>query len=72
METQRNDEKTPIGSSAAARILGVTSKTVIRLAEKKEIPSWRVGETWRFFREDIVEYRDSQLRGKPSKDATQS
>jgi excisionase family DNA binding protein len=59
-----NKEKTPIGSREAAKILGVTPKTILRMVERGEIAGWRAGDVWRFFREDIVEFRDSQLRGK--------
>lgn len=58
--------KTPISTSEAAKILGVTSRTVIRLVERGEISGWRVGEVWRFNREDIEEYKRQQTRGKQS------
>ena len=60
-------EKTPISTSQAAKILGVTPKTVIRLIERNEISGWRVGDVWRFYREDIEEYKEQQTRGKRSK-----
>ena len=63
-------EKTPIRTSEAAKILGVTPKTVIRLVERNEISGWRVGDVWRFNREDIEEYKEHQTRGKQRKENT--
>ena len=63
-------EKTPISTSEAAKILGVTPKTVIRLVERNEISGWRVGDVWRFHREDIEEYKERQTRGKPREENT--
>ena len=55
----------PIGTKEVANMLGVTSRTVTRLAEKGEIPAFRVGEVWKFHRSDIQEFIDSQKRRKP-------
>jgi excisionase family DNA binding protein len=45
-------------------MLGVTSRTVIRLVERNEIPGFKVGDVWRFYREDIQYYIDAQMRGR--------
>jgi excisionase family DNA binding protein len=56
--------KTPISTREAAKMLGVTSRTVIRLVERNEIPGFKVGDVWRFYREDIQYYIDAQMRGR--------
>ena len=50
----------PIGADEAAKMLGVTSRTVIKLAERREIPGFRVGKLWKFYPSDIREYIDRQ------------
>lgn len=55
--------KTPISAREAAKMLGVTPRTVIRLVERNEIPGFKVGDVWRFYREDIQYYIDTQMRG---------
>ena len=57
--------KTPISSREAAKMLGVTPRTVVRLVERNEIPGFKVGDVWRFYREDIQQYIDTQMRGRP-------
>jgi excisionase family DNA binding protein len=39
-----------------ADYLKVNERTIYRLATKKEIPSFRVGASWRFKREEIDEW----------------
>lgn len=56
--------KTPISSREAAEMLGVTPRTVVRLVERNEIPGFKVGDVWRFYREDIQQYIDTQMRGR--------
>jgi len=53
----------PIGAEEAAKMLGVTSRTVIKLAERREIPGFRVGKLWKFYPSDIRDYIDRQRRG---------
>lgn len=45
-------------------MLGVTPRTVVRLVERNEIPGFKVGDVWRFYREDIQYYIDTQMRGR--------
>ena len=56
--------KTPISAREAAEMLGVTPRTVVRLVERNEIPGFKVGDVWRFYREDIQQYIDTQMRGR--------
>ena len=43
----------PMDPEDAAKMLGVTARTVTRLAERGEIPGFRVGRLWKFRRRDI-------------------
>ena len=51
-----------------ALYLNVNEKTVYRLAQKRELPGFKVAGAWRFRRQDIDEWIASQTRGggKPS------
>ena len=57
----------PIGAKAVAELLGVTPRTVIRLAERGEIIGFKVGDVWRFHRRDIDEYIEAQKRKRQQK-----
>jgi excisionase family DNA binding protein len=57
-------DKTPISTKEAAKMLGVAPRTVVRLVERNEISGFRVGDVWRFYREDIQQYIDDQTRGR--------
>jgi len=50
-----------------ATYLNVNEKTVYRLAQKGDIPGFKVAGTWRFRREDIDRWIDDQKRavGQP-------
>lgn len=52
----------PIDAEEAAKMLGVTARTVTRLAERGEIPGFRVGRLWKFRRSDIQKYIERQIR----------
>lgn len=56
--------KTVIDAKEAAKMLGVTPRTVVRLVERNELPGFKVGDVWRFYREDIQRYIESQMRGR--------
>ena len=58
--------KAPISTKEAAKMLGVTPRTVVRLVERNEIPGFKVGDVWRFYREDIEHYIETQMRGRAS------
>ena len=57
----------PIDAEEAAKMLGVTGRTVTRLAERGEIPGFRVGRLWKFRRSDIQKYIERQIRFPPDK-----
>jgi len=60
----------PIDTKEVADMLGVTPRTVTRLAERGEIPGFKVGDVWRFHRQDILDYieEQKQKRRPPSKE----
>ena len=45
-----------------ARILKVSTRTVIRLAERNELTAFKIGDLWRFRRSDIDEYIRQQIQ----------
>ena len=50
----------PIDAKEVADMLGVKPRTVLRLAERREIIGFKVGDVWRFHRSDIEAYIDAQ------------
>jgi excisionase family DNA binding protein len=56
------DFEEPIGAEEAAKMLGVSSRTVIKLAERGELPGFRVGKLWKFRPGDIKNYIDRQIK----------
>jgi excisionase family DNA binding protein len=48
-----------LSTSEAGKILGVTSKTVIRMIESGELPGYRVSFVWRIKRSDIDAYLEA-------------
>ena len=42
--------------AGAARVLGVSTKTIYALARKGEIPATRVGREWRFARKSLIDW----------------
>ncbi len=51
-----------LDAKEVARILRVNPRTIVRLAERGELPAFRVGDLWRFRRIDVEEYINRQLR----------
>jgi excisionase family DNA binding protein len=53
-----------------ANILKVSTRTVIRLAERGELVAFKIGDLWRFRRSDVDEYirRQIQRRQKGDQD----
>jgi len=47
-----------------ARILKVSTRTVLRLAERGELPYFRVGDLWRFERKDVEAFIKRKKQGK--------
>ncbi len=51
-----------------AKYLRVSECTVYDWAQKGEIPAGKIGTVWRFKREDIEQWVDAKLSGRPHKD----
>jgi excisionase family DNA binding protein len=51
-----------------ARLFQVTPRTVTRWAEQGEIPGFKVGDVWRFDRDEIEAHIRRQRAAKPSKE----
>ncbi len=49
------------GSKEAAKLLGVCTKTLYGMVERKEIRAARLGTGWRFRRSDLLAYIDAKL-----------
>ena len=45
-----------------ASILKVSTRTVIRLAERNELTAFKIGDLWRFRRSDVDEYIRQQIQ----------
>lgn len=60
MNTMVSEE--PINAKEAGKMLGVTSRTVIRMAERGEIPAFRVGDLWKFHASDIQKYIEDEKK----------
>ena len=58
METEKTEK--PIGTNAVAEMLGVIPRTVVRLVERGDIPGFKVGDVWRFYRSEIKHYIQNQ------------
>jgi len=63
------DFEEPIGADEAAKMLGVSSRTVIKLAERGELPGFRVGKLWKFRPGDIKNYIDRQIKHTDKQDS---
>ena len=53
-----------ISTTDAGKMMGVTSKTVIRMIESGEIPGYRINFVWRLKRGDVTDYLEAH-RHKP-------
>ena len=51
-----------------ASYLNVNEKTVYRLAQKGEIPGFKVAGTWRFRREDLDRWIERQMQSAAGRD----
>ncbi len=49
-----------------AEYLSVNERTVYRIAERGELPAFKVGDAWRFRREDIDAWIEQQQRERGS------
>lgn len=52
-ETVNPDPDVSLDAKDVAKLLKVSSRTVLRLAERGELPYFRVGDLWRFQRKDV-------------------
>ena len=50
------EQDTTLDARDVARILKVSYRTVLRLAERGELPYFRVGDLWRFERKDVEDF----------------
>lgn len=46
-----------------AEYLKVTERTIYRLATEGQIPSFKVGGSWRFQRSDLIQWMNEQAKG---------
>jgi excisionase family DNA binding protein len=64
-EEGTSDTNEVLDANDVARILKIGYRTVLRLAERGELPYFRIGDLWRFERKDIEEYiRRNKQHGK--------
>ena len=54
-----------------ANYLNVDEKTVYRLAQKGELPGFKVAGTWRFKREDIDRWIEEQKKAAAQKEGNE-
>ena len=47
-----------------AELLKLSEKTVYRLAQRGELPAFKVGGSWRFIRSDIDDWAKRQLEDR--------
>lgn len=51
-----------------AEFLKVTERTIYRLATEGQIPSFKVGGSWRFRRSDLIQWMNEKARGQSVRD----
>lgn len=61
--------ETMLSAIEAGKILGVSGKTLLRIAGKDNIPKRKQGRAWKFKRGEVEAYRDAQ-KYKPGGDGT--
>jgi len=54
------NDKAALTVREVADLLSVDSKTVYRLAQRGELPGFKVAGSWRFMREDIETWIEAQ------------
>jgi excisionase family DNA binding protein len=52
-----------------AHLLKISERSVYRLAQRAEVPGFKVGGSWRFRREDIDTWIAAKLRARRRKEA---
>ncbi len=64
-EDETLDPNDALDAKDVARMLKVSYRTVLRLAERGELPYFRVGDLWRFERKDVEEFiKRNKQQGK--------
>jgi excisionase family DNA binding protein len=59
-----------LDANDVARMLKVSYRTVLRLAERGELPYFRVGDLWRFERKDVEEFiKRNKQHGKKDQES---
>ncbi|MCX9147725.1 helix-turn-helix domain-containing protein [Erythrobacter sp. WG] len=52
-----------------AKFLKVTERTIYRLATEGQIPSFKVGGSWRFQRSDLIQWMNDHAKGQIVRDS---
>jgi excisionase family DNA binding protein len=52
-----------------ALLLNVTEKTIYRLAQRRDLPGFKVAGSWRFLESDIETWVEHQKQGRTDTDA---
>jgi excisionase family DNA binding protein len=68
MTEERKIEK-PLSTKQVAEMLGLHPKTVLHMAERGEIPAYKIGELWKYKRSEIEAYFDSRRHEPEQKQA---
>jgi len=63
-ETMQEDTEV-LTADEAAKLLRVSTKTVLALARAGALPGEKVGRAWRFVRSDLLDYLRGQKRDGP-------
>lgn len=59
-----------LDANDVARMLKVSYRTVLRLAERGELPYFRIGDLWRFERKDVEEFiKRNKQQGKKDQES---
>jgi len=61
-ENSQTQTKPEIGTFEAARLIGVSVPTVRALAERGELPGWRIGRNYKFTYQAISEFLNRSER----------
>lgn len=51
-----------LDADEVAQLLRLHKRTVLRLANRGELPGFKIGDQWRFKRDDLEEYIEGQKR----------